>query len=183
MGEGKAHLTVAIGCTGGRHRSPVVIAENLCKHFRDNAGYIVEVAHRDVDKSSAGVIDHIGFEVSDLERAARFYDGVFFALGWRRMHTTGARARLGRQPPQFCPPAAAPAPAYGHVALRAAGRVAVEAAYAAGLAGGGSDDGAPGPRPKYGRGYYAVTQATPTASASRSCRPGALGRGIRQTAG
>jgi UPF0042 nucleotide-binding protein len=48
--EGKAHLTVAIGCTGGRHRS-VVIAERLCEHFRDNEGYIVEVAHRDVDKA------------------------------------------------------------------------------------------------------------------------------------
>jgi UPF0042 nucleotide-binding protein len=48
--EGKAHLTVAIGCTGGRHRS-VVIAEHLCEHFRHDDGYIVEVAHRDVDKA------------------------------------------------------------------------------------------------------------------------------------
>jgi RNase adapter protein RapZ len=48
--EGKAHLTVAIGCTGGRHRS-VVVAEHLCEHFRANDGYIVEVAHRDVDKA------------------------------------------------------------------------------------------------------------------------------------
>ena len=31
--EGKAHLTVAIGCTGGRHRS-VAIAEELAKRFR-----------------------------------------------------------------------------------------------------------------------------------------------------
>jgi UPF0042 nucleotide-binding protein len=48
--EGKAHLTVAIGCTGGRHRS-VVVAEHLCEHFRADDGYIVEVAHRDVDKA------------------------------------------------------------------------------------------------------------------------------------
>jgi catechol 2,3-dioxygenase-like lactoylglutathione lyase family enzyme len=27
------------------------------------------------------VIDHVGFEVSDLQRSTRFYDGVFFALG------------------------------------------------------------------------------------------------------
>ena len=33
VGEGKAHLVVAIGCTGGRHRS-VVIAEHLAAHFR-----------------------------------------------------------------------------------------------------------------------------------------------------
>ena len=34
VAEGKAHLVVAIGCTGGRHRS-VVIAEYLAAHFRD----------------------------------------------------------------------------------------------------------------------------------------------------
>ena len=32
------------------------------------------------------MIDHVGFEVSDLERSARFYDAVFYALGARRMH-------------------------------------------------------------------------------------------------
>jgi catechol 2,3-dioxygenase-like lactoylglutathione lyase family enzyme len=48
-----------------------------------------------------------------------------------------------------------PAPGYGHVALTATGRVAVDAAHAAGLASGGSDDGAPGERPQYGAGHYA----------------------------
>jgi RNase adapter protein RapZ len=47
--EGKAHLMVAIGCTGGRHRS-VVIAEHLAGVFRDRPELIVEVAHRDVDR-------------------------------------------------------------------------------------------------------------------------------------
>jgi RNase adapter protein RapZ len=50
--EGKAHLVVAIGCTGGRHRS-VVIAEDLGAHFRDDARYFVEVRHRDVDRAPA----------------------------------------------------------------------------------------------------------------------------------
>ena len=31
------------------------------------------------------MIDHIGFEVSDLERSSRFYDAVLYALGARRM--------------------------------------------------------------------------------------------------
>ena len=48
--EGKAHLTVGIGCTGGRHRS-VVIAEHLARHYAEQAEYIVDVVHRDVDKS------------------------------------------------------------------------------------------------------------------------------------
>jgi UPF0042 nucleotide-binding protein len=47
--EGKAHLMVAIGCTGGRHRS-VAIAEHLAGIFRDRPEYFVEVAHRDVDR-------------------------------------------------------------------------------------------------------------------------------------
>jgi UPF0042 nucleotide-binding protein len=47
--EGKAHLVVAIGCTGGRHRS-VAIAEHLAGRFRDGPDYFVEVQHRDVDR-------------------------------------------------------------------------------------------------------------------------------------
>jgi UPF0042 nucleotide-binding protein len=49
VSEGKAHLMVAIGCTGGRHRS-VAIAEHLATHFKDRPEYFVEVAHRDVDR-------------------------------------------------------------------------------------------------------------------------------------
>ena len=39
---------------------------------------------------------------------------------------------------------------------RASGKAAVDAAYAGGLANGGSDDGAPGQRPQYGQRYYAA---------------------------
>jgi RNase adapter protein RapZ len=51
VAEGKAHLVVAIGCTGGRHRS-VAIAEHLSSAFRDHEPYVVEVQHRDVDRVS-----------------------------------------------------------------------------------------------------------------------------------
>jgi UPF0042 nucleotide-binding protein len=47
--EGKAHLTVGIGCTGGRHRS-VVIAEHLAREYGESDRYLVDVVHRDVDK-------------------------------------------------------------------------------------------------------------------------------------
>jgi UPF0042 nucleotide-binding protein len=50
--EGKAHLVVAIGCTGGRHRS-VAIAEHLAAEFRGRDEYFVEVQHRDVDRVPA----------------------------------------------------------------------------------------------------------------------------------
>src|SRR3954465_4575060 len=52
VAEGKAHLVVAVGCTGGRHRS-VVIAEDLAAHFRAADDYFVEVQHRDVERAPA----------------------------------------------------------------------------------------------------------------------------------
>jgi UPF0042 nucleotide-binding protein len=47
--EGKAYLTVAIGCTGGRHRS-VVVGEELAAYFREH-GLPVVVSHRDIDRT------------------------------------------------------------------------------------------------------------------------------------
>ena len=47
--EGKSHLTVAIGCTGGRHRS-VVVAEHLSREYQARGDFMVEVVHRDVEK-------------------------------------------------------------------------------------------------------------------------------------
>jgi UPF0042 nucleotide-binding protein len=47
--EGKAYLTIAVGCTGGRHRS-VVLAEELARLLRE-AGHEVSMRHRDVDRA------------------------------------------------------------------------------------------------------------------------------------
>jgi UPF0042 nucleotide-binding protein len=46
--EGKAYLTIAIGCTGGRHRS-VAIARRLYEHVQ-TAGREVAITHRDIDR-------------------------------------------------------------------------------------------------------------------------------------
>lgn len=46
--EGKSTLTLALGCTGGRHRS-VVLVEELRKRF-GGANYQIHVKHRDIDK-------------------------------------------------------------------------------------------------------------------------------------
>ena len=104
------------------------------------------------------MIDHIGFEVSDLGRSARFYDGIFFALGARRMTESEHAIAYGINGPEFwiVVRGREPAPGYGHVALRASGKAAVDAAYEAALAGGGSDDGGPGLRPQYGTRCYAA---------------------------
>jgi UPF0042 nucleotide-binding protein len=51
IAEGKAHLSIAIGCTGGRHRS-VAITEALAKRLRERDDVEIDVAHRDVGHSA-----------------------------------------------------------------------------------------------------------------------------------
>ncbi|MDD4616323.1 MAG: RNase adapter RapZ [Alphaproteobacteria bacterium] len=46
--EGKSYLTIAVGCSGGRHRS-VMVVEELAKIFETN-GYAVTTGHRDLDR-------------------------------------------------------------------------------------------------------------------------------------
>jgi RNase adapter protein RapZ len=49
--EGKAYLTVAIGCTGGRHRS-VVLTEHLARLLTEQTGLPIAILHRDVVRSA-----------------------------------------------------------------------------------------------------------------------------------
>ncbi|MBI2883436.1 MAG: RNase adapter RapZ [Candidatus Methylomirabilis oxyfera] len=46
--EGRAYLTIALGCTGGHHRS-VFFVEQLAGHFRET-GYQINIRHRDIEK-------------------------------------------------------------------------------------------------------------------------------------
>ena len=47
VAEGKSHLTIAIGCTGGRHRS-VTVADHIARHVADRPEIGLRVVHRDV---------------------------------------------------------------------------------------------------------------------------------------
>lgn len=49
--EGRSYLTIAVGCTGGRHRS-VAIAGSLADFIRRRPGMSVRVFHRDVDRKT-----------------------------------------------------------------------------------------------------------------------------------
>jgi UPF0042 nucleotide-binding protein len=49
LAEGKAHLVVAIGCTGGRHRS-VTIANHLKERYETANDFLIEVVHRDAER-------------------------------------------------------------------------------------------------------------------------------------
>jgi RNase adapter protein RapZ len=48
VAEGKSHLVIGVGCTGGRHRS-VAIAEHLAARYRDHDDLDVAVSHRDIE--------------------------------------------------------------------------------------------------------------------------------------
>ncbi|MDG5112603.1 RNase adapter RapZ [Companilactobacillus pabuli] len=54
--EGKTSLTIAIGCTGGQHRS-VAIAQRLGTDLK-KLDYYVDITHRDMEKSQKKVIEH-----------------------------------------------------------------------------------------------------------------------------
>ncbi len=48
VAEGKSHLTIAIGCTGGRHRS-ITVADRIRRELEDREDVIVHLKHRDTD--------------------------------------------------------------------------------------------------------------------------------------
>lgn len=48
VAEGKSHLTIAVGCTGGRHRS-VTVADRIRRDLEQRDDVVVGVKHRDVD--------------------------------------------------------------------------------------------------------------------------------------
>jgi UPF0042 nucleotide-binding protein len=49
VGEQKRRLVLAVGCTGGRHRS-VALVEDLARRLRGEPAFVVSVSHRDIDR-------------------------------------------------------------------------------------------------------------------------------------
>jgi catechol 2,3-dioxygenase-like lactoylglutathione lyase family enzyme len=108
------------------------------------------------------MLDHVSIAVTDLARAARFYDTVLATLGLSRTRDRPTSVGYGHRPelpPIFWihaeagPGAARPGRGM-HVSFRARDRAEVHAFHAAALAQGGRDAGAPGPRPQYTAGFY-----------------------------
>lgn len=109
------------------------------------------------------MLDHISIGVSDLERAAAFYDAALAALGYVRLFSKErgiGYAPTGAKDEPFAihrAGAEARSPGKGcHIAFTAPTREAVAEFHAAALRTGGTDEGAPGLRPHYGPSYYAA---------------------------
>jgi len=51
VAEGKSHLTIAIGCTGGRHRS-ITVADRIARRLDGRDDVVVRIKHRDLELDS-----------------------------------------------------------------------------------------------------------------------------------
>ncbi|MDA7949113.1 MAG: VOC family protein [Hyphomicrobiaceae bacterium] len=104
------------------------------------------------------MIDHVSIPVSDLERAAAFYEKVLAPLGYARLVEREATIGFGKSYPEFWLNLRAEVTVSdgAHVALRTRGTELVQAFYDLALENGGTCDGPPGPREATNPGYYAA---------------------------
>ena len=107
------------------------------------------------------MLDHVSVGVSNLDRAARFYERTLAPLGLSRVVTRPATIGFGKTYPEFWINLRADMtpvePGSGiHFCLRAKSTDEVDAFHAAALSAGGSSDGAPGLRPHDRVRYYAA---------------------------
>ena len=112
------------------------------------------------------ILHHVSIGTDDLERARRFYDAVMACIGACRMMEVPSATAYGKQFPEFWvgKPLDGVKASTGngsHFCFIAPSREAVDVFHKAGLESGGTDDGAPGPRPIYGPGYYGCFQRDP----------------------
>lgn len=115
------------------------------------------------------MLGYVTIGALDVEAALPFYDAVFGAIGARRAFFEGGWAGYGPEGADantyVCPPFDGQAARAGNgimIGFLAPSKAAVEAAHAAALANGGSDEGAPGPRPADSTNFYGAYVRDPT---------------------
>ena len=107
------------------------------------------------------MIDHVSVGVSDLERAARFYEMTLAPLGLTRLVTRPATIGFGKSYPEFwinfrAGMTEVAADSGVHICLRAKSTADVDAFHAAALGAGGRSESGPGLRPHDRVRYYAA---------------------------
>jgi catechol 2,3-dioxygenase-like lactoylglutathione lyase family enzyme len=106
------------------------------------------------------MLHHVSVGVTDVLRAAKFYDAVLATLGYKRVADYSPHAiGYGTDHPEFWigqPHDQRPMSVGNgtHVGFSARSKAQVEAFHAAALKEGGSNNGEPGPRADYGPDYY-----------------------------
>ena len=105
------------------------------------------------------MFDHVLLDVADFDRSREFYEMALAPLGIEAVSEPAPRmVGLGTEGKPFfwLMARGRPTTTGVHVAFGAPTRDAVDTFHAAGLAAGGTDNGAPGPRPIYHSSYYAA---------------------------
>ena len=106
------------------------------------------------------IFDHLGYSVGDFDKSAAFYDAALAPLGIKRVsefeYPGGKVIGYGADRPEFWVNSGDALRDHVHVAFAAKTRAEVDAFYAAALAAGGRDNGAPGIRAEYHPDYYAA---------------------------
>jgi catechol 2,3-dioxygenase-like lactoylglutathione lyase family enzyme len=107
------------------------------------------------------MLDHVGIEVSDYPRSKAFYEAALEPLGISLLMEFaesaagfGSETEIGPKPYFWIHARGRPVVTGTHLAFGARSDDLVDAFHAAALAAGGTDNGAPGPRPIYHPGYY-----------------------------
>jgi len=104
------------------------------------------------------MIDHSGFHVSDIEKSKAFYEKALAPLGYAVISEFPewkvVGLGVGGKSDFWLVGDGADHP--NHIAFAAASKEVVDAFYTAGIANGGTDNGAPGYRQNYTAGYYAA---------------------------
>jgi catechol 2,3-dioxygenase-like lactoylglutathione lyase family enzyme len=106
------------------------------------------------------MLSHVGIEVDDMERSRAFYEAALAPLGievvmdFGQAVGFGKQTELGPNPFFWLNSRGRPATSGAHVCFGARTTDLVDAFHAAALSAGGTDNGAPGPRPQYHPGYY-----------------------------
>jgi catechol 2,3-dioxygenase-like lactoylglutathione lyase family enzyme len=102
-------------------------------------------------------LDHVSLSVRSLRAARRFYEAALGAIGMKINMDVGDAFGMGsKQQKIFWLSRDGRAVGDAHFAFRVDRRDDVDAFYQAALGAGGTDNGKPGPRPDYGRNYYAA---------------------------
>lgn len=120
----------------------------------DPDGNSVEAVHH--DRARAGALDHLWLRTTDIAAQKGFYDAVAPAVGLVPVYDSRRRAAFSDGVGSFTFVAGERPTENAHLAFGAAAPERVDAFYAAALAAGHRDNGAPGERPQYHRGYYAA---------------------------
>ncbi len=112
-----------------------------------------------MSEDNPSILSHVSVGTNDFDKAIAFYDRVLATIGCQRMMQHGDAVAYGKLFPEFWvnPPLDGGEATVGngtHVAFFASSKEQVDTFYREGLAAGGTDEGAPGPRPQYGEPYY-----------------------------